>query len=219
MSPVRGQSPVRDQSPDWVQQLFTPSPSSDAMDRLRESLLEAPIIEKEGYHYFVHPISDGVPMLRPELMREIVIGIIRKANLTDVDKIVAPEAMGIHISTAVSLMTDIPLVVVRKRQYGLAGEVPISQVTGYSKGEMYINDIDAGDRVLVLDDVLSTGGTLAALLTALDDIGADIVDTVAVIKKVGDGNELDGTTFEPKTLINVDVVDGDVVIVDESGDG
>ena len=188
------------------------------MDQLQQSLLESPIIEKEGYHYFVHPISDGVPMLRPELMREIVIGIIRKANLTDVDKIVAPEAMGIHISTAVSLMTDIPLVVVRKRRYGLDGEVSISQVTGYAESEMYINDIHEGDRVLVLDDVLSTGGTLSALLTALDDIGADIVDTVAVIKKVGDGNELESTTFEPKTLINVDVVDGELVIVDEAGD-
>jgi len=188
------------------------------MDKLRDSLLEAPIIEKEGYHYFVHPISDGVPMLRPELMREIVIGIIRKANLTDVDKIVAPEAMGIHISTAVSLMTDIPLVVVRKRRYGLEGEVSISQVTGYAESEMYINDIHEGDRVLVLDDVLSTGGTLSALLTALDDIGAEIVDTVAVIKKVGDGNKLEGTKFEPKTLINVDVVAGELVIVDETGD-
>jgi len=188
------------------------------MDRLRESLLEAPIIEKEGYHYFVHPISDGVPMLRPELMREIVIGIIRKANLTDVDKIVAPEAMGIHISTAVSLMTDIPLVVVRKRQYGLDGEVSISQVTGYAETEMYINNIYEGDRVLVLDDVLSTGGTLSALLTALEDIGAEIVDTVAVIKKVGGENRLAETAFEPKTLINVDVVGGEVVIVDEAGD-
>jgi len=189
------------------------------MDRLRESLLEAPIIEKEGYHYFVHPISDGVPMLRPELMREIVIGIIRKANLTDVDKIVAPEAMGIHISTAVSLMTDIPLVVVRKRKYGLDGEVSISQVTGYAESEMYINDIHEGDRVLVLDDVLSTGGTLSALLTALDDIGANVVDTVAVIKKVGGENKLESTDHDPKTLINVDVVDGEVVIVDEAGDG
>lgn len=188
------------------------------MDRLRESLLDAPIIEKDGYHYFVHPISDGVPMLRPELMREIVIGIIRKANLADVDKIVAPEAMGIHISTAVSLMTDIPLVVVRKRSYGLDGEVSISQVTGYSESEMFINDIEQGDRVIVLDDVLSTGGTLSALLTALEDIGADIVDTVAVIKKVGGENALDETTFEPKTLINVDVVDGEVVIIDEAGD-
>ena len=106
------------------------------MDRLTESLLDAPIVEKDGYHYFVHPISDGVPMLEPELMREIVVRIVRKADLDGVDKIIAPEAMGIHIATAVSLATDIPLVVVRKREYGLDGEIPISQVTGYSENEM-----------------------------------------------------------------------------------
>ena len=188
------------------------------MDRLKQSLLDAPIIEKEGYQYFVHPISDGVPMLEPGLLREIVIGIIRKAELEDVDKIVTPAAMGIHISTAVSLMTDIPLVVIRKRKYGLAGEVALAQETGYSENEMFINDVDAGDRVLVLDDVLSTGGTLRAIAEALDSIGADIVDIVAVIKKAG-SNELDDTDYDVKTLINVDVVDGEVVILDEHGDG
>lgn len=189
------------------------------MDRLYASLRETPVVEKEGYHYFVHPISDGVPMLEPELLREIVIRIIRKADLEGVDKIVAPEAMGIHISTAVSLMTDIPLVVVRKRGYGLEGEVQVSKMTGYEESEMFINDIDAGDRVLVLDDVLSTGGTLTALLTALDEIGADIADTVVVIKKVGGENKLEATPYEPKTLVNVDVVDGEVVIIDKEGDG
>ncbi len=189
------------------------------MDRLQASLLDAPIIEKEGYQYFVHPISDGVPMLEPELLREIVIRIIRKAELDDVDKIVTPAAMGIHISTAVSLMTDIPLTVVRKREYGLPGEVSLSQATGYSENEMFINDVEAGDRVLVLDDVLSTGGTLRAICAALDDVGADLVDVVAVIKKVGGTNELDGTPYAAKTLINVDVEDGEVLIVDEDGDG
>jgi adenine phosphoribosyltransferase len=188
------------------------------MDRLQQSLRDAPIIEKNGYQYFVHPISDGVPMLRPELLREIVIKIIRKAELEDVDKIVTPAAMGIHISTAVSLMTDIPLVVVRKRQYGLDGEVSLSQVTGYSESEMYMNDVYEGDRVLLIDDVLSTGGTLKALCGALEEIGADIGDIVTVIKKVGGENALEGTSYEPKTLINVDVVDGEVVIVDETGD-
>ncbi|RXK46238.1 hypoxanthine/guanine phosphoribosyltransferase [Halorientalis pallida] len=188
------------------------------MDRLQESLREAPIIEKDGYHYFVHPISDGVPMLKPELLREIVIKIIRKAELEDVDKIVTPAAMGIHISTAVSLMTDIPLVVVRKRQYGLEGEVSLSQVTGYSESEMYVNDVYEGDRVLLLDDVLSTGGTLEALTGALEDIGADVVDAVAVIKKVGGENKIEGSDYDVKTLINVDVVDGEVVVVDEFGD-
>jgi adenine phosphoribosyltransferase len=187
------------------------------MDQLRQSLLEAPIIEKGDYEYFVHPISDGVPMLKPGLLREIVIKIIRKADLENVDKIVTPAAMGIHISTAVSLMTDIPLVVIRKRQYGLEGEVALSQQTGYSESEMYINDVYEGDRVLVLDDVLSTGGTMCAVLDALDHIGADIVDTVAVIKKAGP-NELDDTDHHVKTLINVSVEDGAVVIVDEEGD-
>jgi len=189
------------------------------MDRLRQSLLDAPIIEKEGYHYFVHPISDGVPMLRPELLREIVIKIIRKAELDEVDKIVTPAAMGIHISTAVSLMTDIPLVVVRKRQYGLDGEVALSQVTGYSENEMYVNDVYEGDRVLVLDDVLSTGGTLAALTGALEDIGADICDVVCVIKKADGQNKLADAGYDAKTLINVVVEDGEVVVTDANGDG
>src|SRR6056297_3721101 len=165
------------------------------MDQLRQSLLEAPIIEKGDYEYFVHPISDGVPMLKPELLREIVIRIIRRADLEAVDKIVTPAAMGIHISTAVSLMTDIPVAIIRKRSYGLDGEVSLSQVTGYSESEMYINDVDGGDRVLVLDDVLSTGGTMRAILDALTEMGAEIADVLAVIKKVGP-NELDDTDYE-----------------------
>ena len=174
-------------------------------------------IEKGEYQYFVHPVSDGVPMLEPELLREIVIRIIRKAELENVDKIVTPAAMGIHISTAVSLMTDIPLVVIRKRSYGLEGEVSLSQQTGYSKSEMYINDVEEGDRVLVLDDVLSTGGTMNAILDALVSIGTEVVDVVAVIKKAGP-NKLDDTDYRVKTLINVTVENGEVVIVDPMGD-
>ena len=189
------------------------------MDQLQESLRSAPIIEKEGYQYFVHPISDGVPMLEPGLLREIVIKIIRKAQLEDVDKIVTPAAMGIHISTALSLVTDIPLVVVRKRQYGLEGEVALAQVTGYSENEMFVNDVASGDRVLLLDDVLSTGGTLHAIIGALEEIGAEVVDVVAVIKKVGGENRLEASDYDVKTLINVDVVDGAVEIVDATGDG
>ncbi|ERG96699.1 hypoxanthine/guanine phosphoribosyltransferase [Haloquadratum walsbyi] len=187
------------------------------MDKLQQSLLEAPIIEKGDYEYFVHPVSDGVPVLRPELLREIVIKIIRKVEVDNVDKIVTPAAMGIHISTAVSLMTDIPLVVIRKRQYGLEGEVSLSQQTGYAENEMYINDVRDGERVLVLDDVLSTGGTMRAVLDALGEIGAEVVDTVAVIKKAGP-NELDNSSHNVKSLINVRVTDGTVDIVDSSGD-
>lgn len=183
------------------------------MERLRRSLDDAPVIDKGGYEYLVHPISNGVPMLEPALLREVVVAITRRADL-DVDKIVAPEAMGIHIATALSLRTDIPLVVIRKRSYGLEDEVALHQETGYAESEMFINDVESGDRVLLVDDLLSTGGTLAAITQALADIGADISDIVVVFRK-GDRSALDDTRFEATSLLDIRVEDGDVTILDD----
>ena len=187
------------------------------MERLQESVKTAPIIDKNGYSYLIHPVSNCVPALNPELLREIVVRIIRKAELENVDKIVTPEAMGIHLSTAVSLMTDIPLVVIRKREYGLEGEVSLAKSTGYSESEMYINDVAAGDRVLLLDDLISTGGTMRAIVQALDNIGCEIVDIVIAIRKIGGENALEGIDHPVKTLIDIEMIDGEAVIVDETG--
>jgi len=180
------------------------------MDRLQRSLHEAPIIDKDGYEYLVHPISNGVPMLDPALLREVVVKVMRQTDL-DVDKIVAPEAMGIHLATALSLQTDIPLVVIRKRSYGLPNEVALHKTTGYSESEMYINDVDPDDRLLIVDDLLSTGGTLAAICNALDDIGADIADIVVVIRKIGD-SAMDEVDHDVTSLIDISVEDGEVRI-------
>jgi adenine phosphoribosyltransferase len=109
--------------------------------------------------------------------------------------------------------------VIRKRQYGLDGEIALSKATGYSEDEMYINDIDAGDRVLLLDDVVDTGGTLRGITGALEETGAEVVDVVAVIKRVSDENRLADTDYEAKTLVDVDVESGDVVLVNENGSG
>ncbi|MDQ2073153.1 hypoxanthine/guanine phosphoribosyltransferase [Haloarcula sp. NS06] len=182
------------------------------MEKLRESLHEAPIIDKDGYSYLVHPLSNGVPMLEPELLREVVVGVTRAADL-DVDKIVAPEAMGIHIATALSLQTDIPLVVIRKRSYGLEDEVPLHKTTGYSESEMFINDIEAGDDLLIVDDLLSTGGTMASICEALDDIGADISDIVVVFRKQGD-SALDNTDYDVTSLLDISVDQDGVTIHD-----
>jgi adenine phosphoribosyltransferase len=172
------------------------------MHRLRESIEAAPLVDKDGYSY---------------LLRETVVRIVRAAELENVDKIVTPEAMGIHISTALSMMTDIPIVVIRKREYGLDGEVSLSKSTGYSQGEMYINDVAAGDRILLVDDLISTGGTMRAIVEALDDIGADIADIVIAIRKVNGENELAGIDHSVQTLIDIEIGDGEVLIVNENG--
>ncbi|WP_319508513.1 hypoxanthine/guanine phosphoribosyltransferase [uncultured Methanolobus sp.] len=180
---------------------------------LRESLLNAPIVRRGDYYYFIHPISDGVPQLEPELLEEItehILGIVSK----DFDKILAIEAMGIPLATAISMKTGIPFTIIRKRPYGLEGEIRLSQETGYSKGELYVNDVRKGDRVLIVDDVISTGGTLASLIKALEDTGAIITDTIVIIERSDGLSRLKDIGIDIKTLVRIDVTEKGVTIED-----
>ena len=153
------------------------------LERLTESLETCPMVPRGDYNYFVNPVSDGIPVVDPALLREIGCAMVRVMDLENVEMIVVAEAMGIHIGTTLSLMTDIPLNVVRKRKYELPGECAVHQTTGYSKGELYINGLRPGMRVAVVDDVLSTGGTMRAILGALAAIGIEVVDICIVIKR------------------------------------
>ncbi len=184
------------------------------LEILKRSLYDAPVFKRGDYNYFIHPITDVVPETRPELIREVVCHIIRIADL-DVDKIVTVEAMGIPIGGALSLVTDIPLVIIRKKMYGLPGEIEVSQVTGYSKSKIYLNGIKKGDRVIFVDDVVSTGGTAIAVMKALEAAGAVIKDAVVVIER-GDGAERVRSLGYPlKTMVRVDVDEKRVFSVEE----
>ena len=92
------------------------------LDALKRDLVAAQIIKIGEYDYFVHPLTDGIPAMDPMILNEIMSQIMSIANL-DCDLLLAPEAMGIPIIVPISLRTGIPYGVVRKRRYGLPGEV------------------------------------------------------------------------------------------------
>ena len=181
------------------------------LEKLKESLESCPIVGMKGYQYFVHPITDGVPELDPGLLDEVTDRIIEIGDFR-CDCIMAPEAMGIPLATIISAKTGIPFSIIRKRKYGLPGEVSIAQYTGYSKSDMSINGLEKGDRVVVVDDVLSTGGTMRAIINALKNvIGVEIVDIIVVFEKTESRLEIEREFgVKVKRLMHVDVVDGKI---------
>ena len=156
---------------------------TDAMDQLRASLKAAPVIWKGDYPYFIHPITDGVPRMDPAVLQAITELAQQRVNWSDVDVLLGIEAMGLPLTAPLSMATGVPLVIARKRSYGLPGEVGIDQTTGYSKGAMYLNDLKPGERVAIVDDVLSTGGTLEAVIEGVRRAGAAVTDIIAVVEK------------------------------------
>lgn len=188
------------------------SPSKEeSRHYIKDALEKAPVIKMKDYTYFITPLEFE---LKPELIKAVAAEITKIANL-DVDKIVTAEAKGICVSTAVSLITGFPVYIARKRKYGLKGEIEVTQKTGYGESKLYLNGIHPGDRVLVLDDLISTGGTMVALLEALKKAGAVVKDIVVVFdkSKLG-GSKLvkSETGFDVKSLFKVDVQEGKVIV-------
>ena len=183
------------------------------LEKIKDSLKASPIVKMGDYDYFVNPITDGIPRMDPSILTEVLDGLQEIGDF-DCDLIVAPESMGIPIAVPLSLATGIPYNIIRKKRYGLSGEVSATQITGYSKSDLYINGITRGDRVTIVDSVVSTGGTLRAVMQGLRSIGAEIVDIVIAVEK-GDGKLQLEKEFgvEIKTLVKIELRDRKVEII------
>ena len=97
------------------------------MQQLRDSLQAAPVIWKGAYPYFIHPITDGVPRMHPDVLTSIIELVVERVDWSEVDVLLGIEAMGLPLTAPLSMATGIPLVIARKRSYGLEGEVEIDQ--------------------------------------------------------------------------------------------
>lgn len=98
------------------------------------------------------------------------------------DVVVGVEARGFLLAAAVALATGTGVVPVRK-----AGKLPRERVSadyaleyGSATLELHTDSLTAGQRVLVVDDVLATGGTLEAAVGLVERLGA-VVSAVAVV--------------------------------------
>jgi adenine phosphoribosyltransferase len=165
------------------------------------------------YDYFISPITDGIPSMDPVVLDEVIDAIVQIGEF-DCDLITTPEAMGIPIAVGLSQRLGIPYNVIRKKKYGLPDEVSVIQCTGYSKRELYINGVKRGDRVVLVDDVISTGGTLSAILRALKDLGAIIKDVIIVVEKGNVKSKIENELgIKIKTLVRVEIRNGHVVVL------
>lgn len=129
--------------------------------------------------------TDQLPALRPEVLREAADAVAAAAP-AGVTKVVVEEDKGVPLGTAVALETGLPLAIAREYGY----ELPSRRVAyegEHVDGALYLNGVVPGDQVLVVEDTISTGGVLIALIRTIRELGAEVAGVVAVVDKVHDG--------------------------------
>lgn len=185
---------------------------------LREVYESAKVVSVGATRITVNEFTDQLPALRPEVLLEAARGVIKVMDW-QVDKIVTEEDKGAPLATAVSILTGIPMAMARWYTYSLdaVSEICVDLQSEYYQGKLYLNGVAAGDRVIIIDDTLSTGGAINSLVEAVRRSGGEVVDIVCAIEKIqGNGRKyvFDQTGMIVKSLVRITLSDTEVMVLD-----
>ncbi|MCA9729609.1 MAG: adenine phosphoribosyltransferase [Candidatus Eisenbacteria bacterium] len=127
-------------------------------------------------------------LLRPDLMQESLEEMWRPFD-GQVDIIAGIESRGFLLGAALSVTKGLPFVPLRK-----PGKLPAETIResytleyGTDALEMHRDAVSAGSRVLIVDDLLATGGTAAAAARLVEHVGGRVVGLSFLIELVGLG--------------------------------
>jgi len=147
--------------------------------KIKNAIREIPNFPKTGVLFF-----DITTLLAdPDAFREAVRQMKEYCAGKKVDKIAAIESRGFIFGGALANELGLGLVTIRK-----PGKLPAETVRreyeleyGTDAIEMHADAVKPGDRVLVVDDLVATGGTLEAACRLIEDVGGTVAGIAVVV--------------------------------------
>jgi len=145
----------------------------DSHSNLKAKIRDIQNFPTPGIHF-----KDITPLLEDRAaFAEAIDGLSGLYKDMKIDKVVGIDARGFLLASAVGYVLKAGIVIVRKK-----GKLPWEKILRehdleYGKGslEIHIDSIKKGERILVIDDVLATGGTAEAAIKLSEELGGNIV--------------------------------------------
>ncbi len=154
----------------------------ETMD-LKSKIREVPNFPKRGILFY-----DITTLLQEkESFAEVIAKLTNPFRDKKIEKVVAVESRGFIFGTAVAQQLHTGFVPVRK-----PGKLPYKTIEEpyqleYGSDRLAIHEdaIVKGERVLIVDDLLATGGTISATINLVQKLGGEIVSVAFVIELLG----------------------------------
>ena len=154
--------------------------AEETLSKLRAAVRDVPDFPKTGIIF-----KDITPILKDgALFRASVDIFLRQLCNKRIDKIVGIDARGFLFGSAVAYELGIGFVPLRKK-----GRLPYrtesarySLEYGEAEMELHIDAIEHGEKVVLIDDLLATGGTSASAATLIKKVGGDLIEAIFLIE-------------------------------------
>ncbi|QKT05542.1 adenine phosphoribosyltransferase [Mycoplasma sp. OR1901] len=167
---------------------------------IKNLIRDIPNFPKEGIIF-----KDISPLLADgEALNYTITKIAEYAK--DADIIVGPDARGFLFGTPAATILKKPFIMVRKPNK-LPGEVISMEYDleyGSNKLELQKGFVKEGQKAVIIDDVLATGGTTKAIIKLLESQGVIVTKVIVLLElKELNGRKLIGNDIEVVSLIEV----------------
>jgi adenine phosphoribosyltransferase len=150
------------------------------MEHLKALIRDVPDFPMEGILF-----RDVTPLLRdPSGLRQVVDAFAARYRGQGIDVVAGIESRGFLFGAPLALALGVGFVPIRK-----LGKLPADRITreyaleyGTNALEMHRDAVNPGERVLLIDDLLATGGTARAASELIEELGARVAEIAFVIE-------------------------------------
>ncbi|MDU6258962.1 MAG: adenine phosphoribosyltransferase [Haemophilus parainfluenzae] len=172
------------------------------LELIKSSIKSIPNHPKEGIIF-----RDITSLLEvPEAFKATIDLIVEKYKDQGLTKVIGTESRGFIFGAPVALALGLPFIPVRK-----PGKLPREVIAqsyqleyGQDTLELHTDAISQGDNVLIIDDLLATGGTVEATVKLVQRLGGDVKHAAFVINlpELGGEKRLRDLGIDCYTLVN-----------------
>lgn len=141
------------------------------------------LVKVKDRNFLINPLIDQQPATSYELMKDTVNELCGIANWDGVTKIFGEEDRGGFIAALIAYEKKLPLAMVKWNPIDLEGQISIPFRNAYTEGTMYANGLEKGDKVVLVEDMVDSGGTIISMINLLLKNEMKIADIVVVAEK------------------------------------
>ena len=150
------------------------------MDNLRKLIREVPDFPKPGINFY----DITTLLLDPEGLESTIDALTEKCRGMNIDTVIGIESRGFIFGAPVAYQLGAGFIPVRKPKKLPAEKVSISYDLEYGQDtlEMHKDAVGEGHNVLIVDDLLATGGTARAVVDLVESVGGKIAGLLFVVE-------------------------------------
>lgn len=153
------------------------------MKNIIEAFDNQPLVVVKGRNFIINPLTDHMPTTTYELLDDTVQSMAQLTDYSKATKLIGEEDRGGFLVALMAYHLKMPFGMVKWNPSGFEGQIAVDFRNAYTEGKMYLSGCQKGDKVILVEDMVDSGGSIIAMVELLQKAGVELIDIVVVAEK------------------------------------